>query len=210
MPFHLTAERNETIGAYDAIHQLYDAETRDFWERFPASNVREFVSALPGKEVLNLGSGPGRDSLILRDHGLDVTCVDGSRQMVRMTAELGFRSLKANLADMTIEGVFDGIWAYSSLIHLTFAQSKQLISSIQNNMRPGGVLFLGLIEGTGNETRNVAGSKFARYFEYYDAAKVESLLAGTSLVLQYHDTFRPGNHTYLNYIFKKGASDLQR
>ena len=75
----------DTIRTYDAIHDLYDAETRDFWEKFPAATVREFVSRLHGKDVLNLGSGPGRDSLILREQGLSVTCIDGSKEMVEMS-----------------------------------------------------------------------------------------------------------------------------
>ena len=198
---------NPTIRTYDAIHDLYDAETRDFWEKFPAATVREFVSRLHGKDVLNLGSGPGRDSLILREHGLSVTCIDGSKEMVEMTSRLGFKSIQADLRDLNLAGLYDGIWAYSSLIHLTFDESKTLLEKIHNLLRPGGILFLGLIEGKGYETRNVANSSYTRYFEYYYENKVESLLHGTGMKIVYRDAFRPGNHTYLNYIMK---NDLEK
>ena len=198
---------NPTIRTYDAIHDLYDAETRDFWEKFPAATVREFVSRLHGKDVLNLGSGPGRDSLILREHGLSVTCIDGSKEMVEMTFRLGFKSIQADLRDLNLAGLYDGIWAYSSLIHLTYDESKELLEKIHNLLRPGGILFLGLIEGNGHETRNVANSCYTRYFEYYDENKVESLLHGTGMKIVYRDAFRPGNHTYLNYIME---NDLEK
>ena len=198
---------NHTIRTYDAIHDLYDAETRDFWEKFPAATVREFVSRLHGKDVLNLGSGPGRDSLILREQGLSVTCIDGSKEMVEMTSRLGFKSIQADLRDLDLAELYDGIWAYSSLIHLTFDESKTLLEKIHNLLRPGGILFLGLIEGKGYETRNVANSSYTRYFEYYDENKVESLLHGTGMKIVYRDAFRPGNHTYLNYIMK---NDLEK
>ena len=136
---------NPTIRTYDAIHDLYDAETRDFWENFPAATVREFVSRLHGKDVLNLGSGPGRDSLILREEGLCVTCIDGSKEMVEMTSRLGFKSIQADLRDLDLAELYDGIWAYSSLIHLTYDESKVLLEKIHNLLRPGGILFLGLI-----------------------------------------------------------------
>ncbi len=198
---------NPTIRTYDAIHDLYDAETRDFWEKFPAATVREFVSRLHGKDVLNLGSGPGRDSIILREHGLSVTCIDGSKEMVEMTFRLGFKSIQADLRDLNLAGLYDGIWAYSSLIHLTYDESKELLEKIHNLLRPDGVLFLGLIDGKGNETRNVANSSYTRYFEYYDENKVESLLHGTGMKIVHRDAFRPGNHTYLNYIIK---NDLEK
>ena len=198
---------SDTIRTYDAIHDLYDAETRDFWEKFPAATVREFVSRLHGKDVLNLGSGPGRDSLILREHGLSVTCIDGSKEMVEMTSRLGFKSIQADLRDLDLAELYDGIWAYSSLIHLTYDESKELLEKIHILLRPGGILFLGLIEGEGHETRNVANSCYTRYFEYYDENKVESLLHGTGMKIVYRDAFRPGNHTYLNYIIK---NDLEK
>ena len=197
----------DTIRTYDAIHDLYDAETRDFWENFPAATVREFVSRLHGKDVLNLGSGPGRDSLILREEGLCVTCIDGSKEMVEMTSRLGFKSIQADLRDLDLAELYEGIWAYSSLIHLTYDESKELLEKIHNLLRPGGILFLGLIEGKGHETRNVANSSYTRYFEYYGENKVESLLHGTGMKIVYRDAFRPGNHTYLNYIIK---NDLEK
>ncbi len=197
----------DTIRTYDAIHDLYDAETRDFWEKFSAATVREFVSRLHGKDVLNLGSGPGRDSLILREQGLSVTCIDGSKEMVEMTSRLGFKSIQADLRDLDLAELYEGIWAYSSLIHLTYDESKELLEKIHNLLRPGGILFLGLIEGKGHETRNVANSSYTRYFEYYDENKVESLLHGTGMKIVYRDAFRPGNHTYLNYIIK---NDLEK
>ena len=192
-----------TIRTYDAIHELYDAETRDFWEKFPAETVKEFVSRLHGKEILNLGSGPGRDSLILRDHGLNVTCIDGSGEMVEMTSRLGFKSIQADLRDLNIEQLYDGVWAYSSLIHLTYDESRVLLGKIHNLLRQGGVLLLGLIEGEGSERRKVADSSYVRYFEYYGQEKVKSLFQGTRMKLVYQDTFKPGNHTYLNYILEK-------
>ncbi len=195
---------DNTLRTYNAIHDLYDAETRDFWEKFPVTTVKKFVSGLHGKDVVNLGSGPGRDSIILRDNGLNVTCIDGSKEMVAMTSRLGFKSILCNLKSLQFgEGTFDGAWAYSSLIHLTFEESKALVEKICNFLKPGGLLFLGLIEGSGHELRSVGDSDYARYFEYYNREKVAELVKGIGFKLVYQDTFQPGNHVYLNYIFRK-------
>ena len=202
--YPLPAQDDETLRTYDAIHELYDAETVDFWDKFPSDTVNSFAGLLPGKEVLNLGSGPGRDSLILRNHGLNVTCLDGSAKMVEMTSRLGFRSVLADIRNLSFhENSFHGVWAYSSLIHISFEDAGNLVKKIARILKSDGLLFLGLIQGQGNERRSVAGSSFVRYFEYYDQEKIMSLIKNTPFQMIYSDTFKPGNHTYLNYIFRK-------
>jgi SAM-dependent methyltransferase len=200
----LRQEKDGTIRTYNAINELYDAETRDFWDRFPLDIVRKFVELLPSDEILDLGSGPGRDAVILRNHGLNVTCVDGSENMVNMTARLGFNSV---LSDLRVfdspDKKYHGIWAYSSLIHLNFDEAKKLVGKLSDILKDGGVLFLGLIQGDGHDVINAAGSSFTRYFEYYHHEKIMALVENSSFRLVFHDSFKPGNQVYLNYIFSK-------
>lgn len=197
-------EKDGTIRTYNVINELYDAETRDFWDRFPMDIVRKFLELLPGDEILDLGSGPGRDAVILRNHGLNVTCVDGSENMVNMTARLGFNSV---LSDLRVfdspDKKYHGIWAYSSLIHLNFDEAKKLVGKLSDILKDGGVLFLGLIQGDGHDVINAAGSSFTRYFEYYHHEKIMALVENSSFRLVFHDSFKPGNQVYLNYIFSK-------
>jgi len=65
----------KTIDTYNELAQEYDDETKDFWERFPRSILDKFIKLAKGS-VLDVGSGPGRDGLILQQHGLSVTCID--------------------------------------------------------------------------------------------------------------------------------------
>lgn len=193
----------KTIDAYDLYHEVYDAETKDFWEKFPEHIMDGFIDSLPGKSVLNLGSGPGRDSILLRKMGLEVLCIDGSKNMVETTRRLGFKSMLVDMRKLDLpKHSYDGAWAYSSLIHLTLEESNSILRNLQNIVRPGGSLLLGLIEGTGNETLKIAGSPYTRYFEYYDDNKLENLLSGTSFVVIRKDSFQPGHHVYLNYLLK--------
>ena len=200
----MSQEKDDTIRTYNAINELYDAETRDFWDRFPIDIVRKFVELLPGDEILDLGSGPGRDAIILRNHGLKVTCVDGSENMVNMTVKLGFNSV---LSDLRVfdspDKKYHGIWAYSSLIHLNFDESQELVEKLSGILEDGGIMFLGLIQGEGHEVVSLAGSSFTRYFEYYDHRKIMALIENTSFKLVFQDSFKPGNQVYLNYIFRK-------
>ncbi len=108
----------QTITTYNQLAKEYDDETVDFWNRFPSECIDEFAGRISGK-VLNVGSGPGRDSVLLRNRGIDVTCLDASEAMIAMTEAQGFRSVLGDFAAMPFaDDEFDGIWAYTSLLHV--------------------------------------------------------------------------------------------
>lgn len=197
-------EDGRTVEAYDVYYEVYDAEISDFWKRFPENIVDLFNDNLPGKKVLNLGSGTGRDSLLLRERGLEVTCFDGSPNMVHTTEKLGFRSILGDIRSINLPDVsFDGIWAYSSLIHVTTLEMKDILLKLHRILKKDGLLLLGLIQGTGNETLAIGGSEFARYFEYYDHNKIEEILKDLHFRQVFSEEYKPGNHVYLNYILQK-------
>jgi hypothetical protein len=47
-----------------------------------------------------LGSGSGRDAILLRDLGLEVLCADAAKSMVEMTRKLGFESVQTTFSEM--------------------------------------------------------------------------------------------------------------
>ena len=193
-----------TIDAYNIYHEVYDAETVDFWEKFPQNIIDEFIGLLHGRRVLNLGSGPGRDAVILRDKGLEVVCLDGSENMVETTRKMGFESVQGDFRDIDMpENSFDAVWAYSSLFHVTFTEAIGILKQVHRVLKPDGLLFLGLIQGKGNETINIGASKYTRYFEYYDEDKLNILFSESGFTEIKRDTFKPGNQVYLNLLLSK-------
>src|SRR6185436_13529912 len=81
-----------TINTYNEMAEEYDVETADFWKRFPRAIIDKFSEAVHGK-VLDIGSGPGRDGLILKDKGLSVVCLDASQAMVDISTQRGLESV---------------------------------------------------------------------------------------------------------------------
>jgi ubiquinone/menaquinone biosynthesis C-methylase UbiE len=99
----------KTIEAYNKVAKDYDDETVDFWERFPRGFLDKFVSMVSGK-VLDVGSGPGRDGLLLKDRGLEITCLDASQEMVNICLSKGLNAilgdfLKLPFDDQSFAGV---------------------------------------------------------------------------------------------------------
>ncbi len=198
-----------TIDAYDHYAQLYDQEVIEFWEMFPKTTLEAFRSRLAGPKVLDLGSGSGRDALLLRDLGLEATCVDASIEMVKMTHKLGFESIHADFETMDFtDGAFDGVWAYTSLIHVASEQVTAALKKVHRYLQPQGVLAIGVIIGDGeaiNERKSMPGAK--RYFKYYSADELEKLVTSEGFTLEYSETYDPPNnpkhHEYLTQVFRK-------
>jgi len=112
----------------DGIKAFYDATaqfTADEW--YPNDlllpSIVDFISLLPEKPlVLDLGCGPGHESKRLSKAGAIVTGIDFSEKCIAIakqrSPECNFivgdiRSLKNDI------GIFDGIFACASLIHIS-------------------------------------------------------------------------------------------
>ena len=110
-----------TIDAYDKSSKEYDTETVDFWERFPMGIIERFSDEVGvGGKVLDSGAGPGRDGLLLKDRGHDVVCIDASSSMVEACKQRGLDAMKGDFLNLPIEnGEMDGVWAYTSLLHIS-------------------------------------------------------------------------------------------
>lgn len=77
-----------TIETYNQLAKEYDDETIDFWNRFPVGFLDVFVEKVQGK-ILDVGSGPGRDGVLMKNRGLDVICLDASESMVKLCESRG-------------------------------------------------------------------------------------------------------------------------
>ena len=195
----------KTIATYDRLAEEYDAETADFWDRFPRTIIDKFISLTKGS-VLNVGSGPGRDGVILRDAGLDVVCLDASEAMVKLSAARGLRSVVGDFANLPFnDGSFNGAWAYTSLLHVPKSEIQGSLSEIWRVLEPGGIFGLGLIEGDAELYRESSGMDLPRWFSFYKKEEIEDLLAANGFETVYFEEFRPNTKNYLNFIARKAG-----
>ena len=112
--YNINAEKfyNNTVGI----------ELNDFYIKF--------LKYIPdGGKILDLGCGSGRDSLYFLQKGYDVTAVDASEKMVKLSSELTKnKTLYLRIQDIDFQNQFDGIWACASLLHI----DKTLTESVYN------------------------------------------------------------------------------
>lgn len=193
----------KTIETYNVTAKEYDDETSNFWELFPPKIIEQFAQHTKGK-VLDIGSGPGRDGLLLREKGLEVICLDASAAMVKLSSEKGLTSVQGDFDSLPFEDAsFDGVWAYTSLLHIPKEEIDKPFREIVRVLKPNGTLGLGLIEGETEGYRESSGIQLPRWFSFYKKEEIEKLLAAHGFTLIYFNEFTPRSKKYLNFIAKK-------
>jgi ubiquinone/menaquinone biosynthesis C-methylase UbiE len=193
----------KTIDVYNQLANEYDEETKDFWKRFPTTFIDTFSNLVQGK-ILDVGSGPGRDAEILTRKGLEVMCLDASASMIELTKAKGIESVLGDFTALPFQdNSFDGVWAYTSLLHVPKSEVHTPLSEIRRVLKNDGVFALGLIEGTEEMYRSSSGMQAERWFSYYTKIEVEELLKQHGFKIEYFEGFKPGSRNYLNFISKK-------
>ena len=193
----------QTIKTYNEMAGKYDEETRDFWERFPSTIIDKFSELTRGK-VLDVGSGPGRDGLILQMRDMEVICLDASEEMVRLSTQKGLISVVGDFNSLSFQDEsFDGVWAYTSLLHIKKSEIGIAMGEIKRVLKVGGIFGLGMIEGDKEEYRESSGVGKPRLFSFYKKEELESILASAGFKIIYFEQFQPKSKNYLNFICRK-------
>jgi ubiquinone/menaquinone biosynthesis C-methylase UbiE len=196
-----------TIETYNQMASEYDNETITFWEEFPKEIIDKFIQLAPEKSVLDVGSGPGRDGLILKYHGIDVTCLDASSSMVELCLKRGLNAVLGDLNKMPFDSEsFDGVWAYTSLLHIHKAEIDDSLDEIDRVLKTNGIFGLGMIEGDTEGYRESAGVNKPRWFSYYSEDEIRTLLEKHGFEILYFSKFQPKTSSYLNFIGRKLGS----
>jgi ubiquinone/menaquinone biosynthesis C-methylase UbiE len=193
----------ETIDTYNAMAIEYDTETTDFWERFPVGILEKFSEKVSGP-VLDVGCGPGRDGLLLKNRGVDITGVDASEEMVRIATSRGLSAVVGDFMALPFpDDSFGGVWAYTSLIHVPKSEVANAFAEIARVLKTGGILGLGMIEGDSEGYRESSGVSLPRWFSFYTKEEIETLLTTHDFEVLHFETFKPGSKSYLNFITRK-------
>ena len=117
--------------------------------------VYEFCNRLQrGAMVLDLGSGPGLNALAMMNAGIRPICVDVSEEMCKLVRARSILALHADMEALLLPfGTFDGVFARNSLLHLPRESMPAMLRKIHAALRFGGLLFLSVKEGEGEEMK---------------------------------------------------------
>jgi SAM-dependent methyltransferase len=201
-------EKEETTAAYDSNVVYYEEKTKNYVQDYISQDLELFLKMLNGKRILDLGSGPGRDSLIFKERGFNPICVDISKSMIELCKQKGLEAYEMDMENLSFEDrSFDGVWAYTSLLHLPKDRIENVLSKIKDILKDDGVLYLGMCEGSSEGFSNNRWNNHRRYFSLYEKEELEKILSKSFEIIHFSrvdfGSQKSYNQIYINFLCKK-------
>lgn len=110
-----------------------------------------------GASILDLGCGSGRDSKYFIEQGYQVTAVDGSSAMCALASEyIGQSVLCKEFREIEGMGVYEGIWACASLLHIPREELPDVLSVLAGLLTTKGILYASFKYG---DSQRVSGQR---------------------------------------------------
>lgn len=159
-----------TIDYYNANAQVFSDSTASV--EFTDMQDR-FLELMPvGGSILDFGCGSGRDTKYFIEQGFNVTATDGSVELCRIASQRAGIIVRYELfGELSDVEQYDGIWACSSILHLSRTELLDVLPKMHDALKPGGVIYTSFKYGSFEGQRN------GRWFTDLTEDSFASLLA---------------------------------
>lgn len=193
---------NKTINYYDTNAKEFVEGTLnvDF-----KTTQDKFINKLPAKGyILDFGCGSGRDTKYFLAKDFNVDAIDGSIELCKIASE--YTNIKVNhmyFNELSIVNKYDGIWACSSILHLSLDDLVDVFKRMSKALKDEGIIYTSFKYGDFSGERNgrfftdMTEDSFAKLIANVDNLKVEEQWITADV--------RPqrGNEKWLNLILRK-------
>lgn len=193
---------NKTINYYDTNAKEFVEGTLnvDF-----KTTQDKFINKLPAKGyILDFGCGSGRDTKYFLAKDFNVDAIDGSIELCKIASE--YTNIKVRhmyFNELSIVNKYDGIWACSSILHLSLDDLVDVFKRMSKALKDEGIIYTSFKYGDFSGERNgrfftdMTEDSFAKLIANVDNLKVEEQWITADV--------RPqrGNEKWLNLILRK-------
>lgn len=109
----------------------------------------------PTAAILDFGCGSGRDTKYFLDAGMQVDATDGSEELCRLASEYtGIPVRQMLFEELDAKAQYDGIWACSSILHLSQESLKDVLKKMIVALKEHGIIYTSFKYGTFEGERN--------------------------------------------------------
>ena len=193
----------------DKTINYYDINAKEFVEGtlnvdFKATQDK-FINKLPAKGyILDFGCGSGRDTKYFLAKDFKVDAIDGSIELCKIASE--YTNIKVRhmyFNELSIVNKYDGIWACSSILHLSLDDLVDVFKRMSKALKDEGIIYTSFKYGDFSGERNgryftdMTEDSFAKLIANVENLKVEEQWITADV--------RPqrGNEKWLNLILRK-------
>ena len=158
-----------------------------------------------GSSILDFGCGSGRDTKYFWKQGYNVEAIDGSAELCKLASEYtGIKVRNIFFQNLSEIDKYDGIWACSSILHLSVGELFEVMRKMMIALRENGIIYTsfkyGIFEGerNGRYFTDMTEETFAEFLSKIDGLEKEDQWITSDV--------RPGRgeEKWLNLILRKG------
>lgn len=187
----------------------YDTNAKEFVEGTLNVDFKvtqdKFINKLPAKGyILDFGCGSGRDTKYFLAKDFNVEAIDGSIELCKIASE--YTNIKVRhmyFNELSIVNKYDGIWACSSILHLSLDDLVDVFKRMSKALKDEGIIYTSFKYGDFSGERNgryftdMTEDSFAKLIANVENLKVEEQWITADV--------RPqrGNEKWLNLILRK-------
>jgi len=201
--------KSETVRAYNQFADDFGDKFQSHFNEVAAGFAAAFLTSnLPGNRILDAGPGPGDHAAYFASGEWKVTCIDLSPQMVTLCRAKGLDAKVMDLEKLAFQpDSFDGIWAYTSLLHLPKAKIPDVVQNLRKLLVKNGVLGIAMLQGAGEGFKqDERYPDTRRWFSYVNPADLDALMGrGFERVLlgNKNVTGKNGRLVFLHSLYRK-------
>ena len=193
---------NNTLAYYNNYADEFYRSTVS--AEFTAMQDRFLKKLEKGSYILDFGCGSGRDTKYFLEQGYHVEAVDGSIELCKRASQYtGIQVKQMLFEELAAADKYDGIWACSSILHLSMDQLAEVMQRMATALKKNGIIYTSFKYGTFSGERNgrfftdMTETTFADLLQRVDGLKVEEQWVSSDV--------RPGRseEKWLNLILRK-------
>jgi ubiquinone/menaquinone biosynthesis C-methylase UbiE len=166
-----------TVESYNETAEQYAKKVEDL---HPKEKAERFLAQVPpGGLILDIGCGPGRDAKIFAEQGYQTIGIDPAKRMLELARGTLpgaiFEEGRAERLEF-LDGIFDGVWASASLLHLPKRDLPGALAEIRRVIKVGSPVYLSLINGEHEGLRDSHTYGNQKFWSFYGQEEVEKHL----------------------------------
>lgn len=133
--------------AYDKRAVWRDEQGYQDWKEKERANFLAHLERENKRTLLEIGAGPGRDSLFFQQNGLDVVATDLSPEMVKLCRAKGVTAYVMDFDSLEFPELFEAIFALNCLLHVPKKDLPTILQRLHGLLKPNGLFYLGIYGG---------------------------------------------------------------
>lgn len=189
----------------------YNKNAEAFIQGTISADIKEiqdkFLESLNGNKILDFGCGSGRDTKRFIEAGYDVDAIDGSIELCKSASEYtGIQIQQMLFQDLNEQNCYDGIWACSSILHLSKEELKIVLPKMKAALKDDGIIYTSFKYG------DFEGERNGRFFTNFTLETFKEFIKDLDniVIKEYWITtdVRPGREEekWLNLLLQKTLS----